>query len=159
MGRFEAGLWKALRSNTFFPTPDVIEKACETIRASLVNPRAAIDEINAMVAHKAAHPELYETSEEEREMAKKINERFGMERPKVIDTTPVMMSCPHCSQELPVAPNIRFWTVEELRGYADVLESNQAIAAANREAEKATRSQQIVNALDSVACENAGLVR
>lgn len=62
--------------------------------------------------------------------------KLGMDRkPNVIDTTPITMLCPHCSQELPVAPNIRFWTVQELRAYADVLERNQAIAAANREAE------------------------
>jgi hypothetical protein len=63
-----------------------------------------------------------------------LNGKYNLTKPKVIDTTPVMQACPHCSQELPVGPNIRFWTPEELRAYADVLERNQAIAAANRAA-------------------------
>jgi hypothetical protein len=66
-------------------------------------------------------------------------EQLGIGRKKIIDTTPVIMSCPHCFGELPVAPNIRFWTISELRAYADVLERNQAIAAANREASLAAQ--------------------
>lgn len=63
-----------------------------------------------------------------------LNEKHSLDRPKVIDTTPVLMACPHCSKELPVAPNIRFWTPMELRDYADSVESVQKIAAANRAA-------------------------
>jgi hypothetical protein len=68
------------------------------------------------------------TSEPDGEMLRRIeslNGKHNLTKPRVIDTTPVMQACPHCSQELPVSPNIRFWTVDELRSYADALENNQ----------------------------------
>ncbi len=83
------------------------------------------------------------TTEPDGEMLRRIealNGKHNLTKPKEIDTTPVMLACPHCSQELPVGPNIRFWTPEELRSYADVLERNQAIAAANREASLAVQA-------------------
>ena len=62
-------------------------------------------------------------------------EKLGMDRkPKVINTTPVMECCPNCGAELPIAPNIRFWSVQEMRAFADVMEANQEIAKVNREA-------------------------
>lgn len=61
----------------------------------------------------------------------RLNEKFSLSKPKEIDTTPVMQACPHCSQELPVGPNIRFWTPEELRSHADVLESNKTKQVVN----------------------------
>jgi len=45
---------------------------------------------------------------------------------------PVMVTCPHCSEELPVPQNIRFWDPEELRAQADRIEELRRIAAANR---------------------------
>lgn len=60
-----------------------------------------------------------------------LNEKFGMKKKKEIDTTPVEMTCPHCSASLPVAPNIRFWTADELRTYADALDSLHAMAMEN----------------------------
>lgn len=116
-----------------WPAVGTIQEAIRGV-IRLRGDRRSIDAENERVAHFKANPEMYETPAEVAEMAKKINERFGFERPKVIDTTPVMQACPHCSQELPVGPNIRFWTPEELRSYANVLESNQAIASANRAA-------------------------
>jgi hypothetical protein len=77
------------------------------------------------------------TTEPDAEMLAKIeslNARFDLKKPKVIDTTPVLTCCPHCSQELPIAPNIRFWEPQQMREYADLVDSNRAIAAANRAA-------------------------
>lgn len=54
--------------------------------------------------------------------------RLGMDRKKPeIDTTPKMMTCPHCDKELPVNLNIRFWTSDELRQYADALDKAKEI--------------------------------
>lgn len=56
-----------------------------------------------------------------------VAERLQMDRkPKEIDTAPRMMTCPHCSHDLPVAGNIRFWTTDELRKYADELDMARA---------------------------------
>jgi hypothetical protein len=99
----------------------------------------ALERINARFAHYRDHQELYFSDPELQEKTAELAKKFSIEKPKEIDTTPVMMNCPHCSQELPVGPNIRFWTPEELRSYANVLESNQAIAAANREASLAAQ--------------------
>lgn len=98
--------------------------------------RKAIDEINAQRAHYEAHPELYCTTEEFAEAIKPLEEKFNMSRAKKheIDTTPVMLACPHCEKELPVNVNIRFWTPQELRNYADTLEEVQRLAAVNRAA-------------------------
>lgn len=64
-------------------------------------------------------------------------ERLGMDRKrKEIDTTPVMQACPHCNADLPVAPNIRFWTAAELRTYADTLDALHATAMENLENSK-----------------------
>jgi hypothetical protein len=41
--------------------------------------------------------------------------------------------CPHCHKHLPVATNIRFWSSQELRELADLVQKNEEIAAANRE--------------------------
>ncbi len=69
-------------------------------------------------------------------------EKLDLERkPKVIDTAPVMQECPQCHQELPVAPNIRFWSPEELRALADVMEANQEIARVNREKAQAAAAE------------------
>lgn len=132
MKRFEAGLWKALRNHDFFPTPGQIEDECEVIRKASVNPRSELDKINAQVAHAKAHPEEYVTTEEWAEVTAPLAKRFGLEKPKEIDLTPEMATCPHCSKELPVARNVRFWTPQEMRDYADVLEEVRAIADRNR---------------------------
>lgn len=62
-----------------------------------------------------------------------LNEKFGLKKEKEIDYTPVEMLCPHCSAALPVAPNIRFWSPDELRMQADALEEHHRIADANKE--------------------------
>jgi hypothetical protein len=63
-----------------------------------------------------------------------LNEKHSLSKPKVIDTAPVMLACPHCSQELPVGPNLRFMNPDELEMLANAMRRNQAIAAANRAA-------------------------
>lgn len=68
-----------------------------------------------------------------------LNSKFGLQKPKEpLQIDPVLMVCPHCQGELPVAPNIRFWEPEELRNLADVMEKNRSIAAANRAAHLAS---------------------
>jgi len=62
-----------------------------------------------------------------------INEKFGLQKRKVIDTTYVQMKCPHCDTELAVAQNIRFWTSDDLRKYADTLDNLHGIAMKNAE--------------------------
>lgn len=83
--------------------------------------RRAEEEYNAnaarQLAEDRANPEALE-----REIAA-IAERLNMDRKKPeISTEPQMMTCPHCSKDLPVNVNIRFWTSGELRRYADVLD-------------------------------------
>src|SRR6185312_4353533 len=132
MKRFEAGLWKALRSHDFFPTPNQIENACEEISATSANPRAALDKINAQIAHSKAHPELYVSKAEWSESVKSLEEKYHLQKPKEIDTTPQMLACPHCSKELPVAGNIRFWSGGELLEHGKLLKEMEAQAEANR---------------------------
>lgn len=123
---------------TAFPEEIVI---LEAVRGIARTRRAAEEEATKAKeweAYKARveaeRQELMSNPEEWNKTLNDAAERLGMGRKKVIDTTPVMQTCPHCSRELPVAPNLRFWRVLELREYADLLERNQAIAAANRAA-------------------------
>lgn len=92
----------------------------------------AIDAENERVAHYKAHPELYMTTEDWAEISAPLSEKFGFEKPKEIDLTPHMLTCPHCSKELPVAGNIRVWSPEELEDQAKVLREIRAIADRNR---------------------------
>lgn len=63
----------------------------------------------------------------------RMNEKFGLQKPKVIETTYVQMKCPHCDSELAVASNIRFWTSDDLRKHADTLDNLHRIAMKNVE--------------------------
>jgi hypothetical protein len=120
---------------TAFPESIVIQEAVRGVirsRRPSVEQEAADRWLDYIAKAKAEG-----VTEPDQEMLARIealNGKYDLTRPMVIDTTPVTMNCPHCSQELPVAPNLRFWTVEELRTYADALEGVQAAAAANRAA-------------------------
>jgi hypothetical protein len=61
-----------------------------------------------------------------------LNEKFGLERPKEIETTCTELVCPGCGLAQPVAGNIRNWTPDQLREHADVLEELALIADRNR---------------------------
>lgn len=62
-----------------------------------------------------------------------LNDRFNLERPKEITIDPpALVECPHCKETLPLARNLRFFSASELRDLADVVESNERIAANNR---------------------------
>lgn len=81
--------------------------------------------------------ELHANPEElERVIAAAADKVSFLGRKKIIDTTPQMVTCPHCSKELPVAQNIRFWSPEELQDYAEILKQVRAIADRNRAMEK-----------------------
>lgn len=80
MKRFADGLWRALRSSKFFPTPDVIEDACEEIRKEGVNPRAAIEAENARIKHFHDNPDLYMSKEEVGDMFNELLTKFGGSR-------------------------------------------------------------------------------
>ncbi len=116
---------------TAFPEVATIFEAIRGVRRGKADSKA-IEQENKRVAHYKANPDMYVSATEFAELVKPLNEKFGMEKPKVINTTPVEMLCPHCSQALPVAPNIRFWTPQELRTYADLVDENQRLADLNR---------------------------
>lgn len=128
----ELGMKRRAEGETAFPDiATILEAVRGATRASrpTVEQEAADRWLQYIAAAKAEG-----TSEPDGEMLRRIealNGKHNLIKPKVIDTTPVTMNCPHCSQELPVGPNIRFWTVQELRIYADVLESNQAKRVVN----------------------------
>lgn len=68
-------------------------------------------------------------------------ERLKMDRkPLEIDTAPQMLACPHCSKELPLASNLRFFTSEQLRDYADALEAAKALKSENISCADATKT-------------------
>jgi hypothetical protein len=96
--------------------------------------------------HREEHPEDFEpiTAADLEAMAAKLPS-FDYERPKakvqaqkpkdaVVPEKP-LLSCPHCSAELPVPQNIRFWTSSELRDHADTLDELQRLADKNRVAQ------------------------
>lgn len=99
--------------------------------------RRAIDDLNQMKSHKAAHPELYETPDEVKDMAARVAGKFGIKatqaKPfKEIDRSPELVLCPKCQFEQPVASNIRHWTAKELYEIAAVKEQSELIAERNR---------------------------
>ena len=82
------------------------------------------------------HPEEFETTDDIKALAAKLEAKIGFEQPKeIVITEPVMLACPHCSADLPVSPNIRFWTSDELRAHADTLDELQRMADKNRVAQ------------------------
>lgn len=89
----------------------------------------ALNEIKAREQHFRDNPEMYETPAEVKEMVGKLAARFNMDKPKEpVDLSPVMMSCPHCNQDLPVAHNVRFWSIDELKAHVALLESSEYAA-------------------------------
>jgi hypothetical protein len=117
---------------TAFPEVATIREAIRGVKRGRAE-RSAIDKENARIAHFKAHPELYETSEELKAMTKRIEEKFSFDAPRrEIEIQHREESCPHCQGVLPIASNIRFWSSEELRNLADVVQKNEQIAAANR---------------------------
>ncbi|WP_348269723.1 hypothetical protein P8936_16370 [Edaphobacter paludis] len=82
------------------------------------------------------HPEDFIADEQIKAYAEKLAAKVGFEQPKeLVIPDPVMLSCPHCSAELPVTQNIRFWTSSELRAHADTLDELQRLADKNRVAQ------------------------
>jgi hypothetical protein len=122
---------------TAFPDIGTVLQAVRRI----INPRyqrIALDEINARALHREANPEMYITDDETKAMVDRLAAKHGMratKKPEVRDYKEEL--CPHCHKHLPVATNIRFWSSQELRDLADVVEKNEKIAAANRESNRA----------------------
>jgi hypothetical protein len=124
--------------------PDVgnmLERIRAIIRSRRPSPEEA-DSAKWLAYLEAAKAEgITEPDAEMLERIAALNEKHGLAKaPKVIDTTPVLLCCPHCSQELPIAPNIRFWEPEELEALAGTMRSNRALAAANRAASLAAQA-------------------
>lgn len=121
---------------TAFPDVDTV---LESIRGVIRGRRVveASNERDRMweerVKYCQEHPEEREMNAEVMKQVEELNAKFGFEKPKEIDTTPTMMTCPHCSAELPVAQNIRFWEPEEMRAQADRIEALRAMATKNAE--------------------------
>jgi hypothetical protein len=121
---FRDGLWKALHSSNFFPDPLDIEEQCQSI-AQEANAARALARIKA-------EEKAFKDSGEERtnvaDLMRSVMQKVGSKPAPA----PVMLACPHCSAELPVTQNIRFWTSEELRSHADTLDELQRMADKNR---------------------------
>ena len=72
-------------------------------------------------------------------------ERLGIGRkPKAVEK--VIECCPSCGTELPIPANLRFWSPQEMRDFADVMEANAEIARVNREATQKA-AEEIVEAV------------
>lgn len=131
---FRDGLWKALRSSSFFPDPSDIEEQCISIRKE-ENAGKALAKI------KAEEQAFRESGEERTNVGALILDvlsRSGKEVPKAkAIPEPKIENCPHCSKPLPIVSNIRFWTAKELYEYAALKEESERIAEMNREANKA----------------------
>jgi hypothetical protein len=136
---FAAGLWKALSASKFFPDPLDIDEQCRRIK------RAELDG-KALAKIKAADKAFADSGEPRvnvAEMVREVAEKLGkpITQAKEIDLTPVMVCCPACSYELPMSPNIRLWSLEELRDYVLIMGENKAIADRNREASMAAKQE------------------
>jgi len=99
--------------------------------------RRAIEELNRVKAHKDAHPELYETPAEVKEMAEKIADKFGIkaskEKPReFVVANPDPVNCPHCGEMLPLGANYRMMEPAEMHRLADVMTELAVIAERNR---------------------------
>ena len=80
-----------------------------------------------------AEEQAWKASGEERTNVADLMRTVLQKKAEKKEPPPVMMTCPHCSHDLPISQNIRFWSAEELRNHADVLEECERIAAKNRE--------------------------
>jgi hypothetical protein len=136
---FAAGLWKALSASKFFPDPLDIDEQCRQIRRAEVD-SAAIKKLNAEEAEwrRSGEPRTNVA-----DLMRDVSERVGKPLPqaKEIDLTPVMVCCPACNYELPMSPNIRLWSLEELRDYVLIMGENKAISDRNREASMAAKQE------------------
>lgn len=94
----------------------------------------------AELRRRRTHPEEFEAfgPADIEALAKKSAGKFSFDRPKQAE--PVVKTCPHCSEVLPLPANMRFWTSDEVAAFAKLLASNERIAAANREANKAVNA-------------------
>jgi len=137
----EAGL-KAISSRrraegeTAFPEIQAIVEECQAAsrnrRIAAQRERRIADEA-AERRRRITHPEDFVADDEIKAMAEKLSAKIGFDQPKeIVIPAPVMLTCPHCSAELPVSPNIRFWNAEELRSHADTLDELQRMADKNR---------------------------
>lgn len=125
--------WEPRREGeTAFPDAPAMVAAVKKLKAARRDGEALAKE-NARVADFKENPDKYLSREEVAELNKEIAEKFSFERRHIINTDPVMQACPHCQKDLPIAPNIRFWSPSELRSYADTLEGVQNAAKANRD--------------------------
>lgn len=62
-----------------------------------------------------------------------MNEKFSLKKPKEIALPQYNeVRCPHCSELLPLATNMRLWTAEEMHAVANTLEDLAVIAERNR---------------------------
>lgn len=79
------------------------------------------------------HPEDFETTDDIKALADKLAAKIGFEQPKeIVIPPPVMLACPQCNFELPVAANMRFWSSEEIFEYAKLKQECERIADKNR---------------------------
>lgn len=142
MTDIEAGL-KAISSvrradgETAFPE---IQAIVEAAQKSSRDRRIAADRERRMADEAAErrrrrdHPEDFIADDEIKAMADRLAAKVGFEEPKeIIIPDPVMYTCPQCSFEHAVPPNLRFWTAEECRRHADVLDELDRIADKNRQ--------------------------
>lgn len=74
---------------------------------------------------------IFEPDAEALDLISRLNEKFGLERPREIETKHFILCCPKCSFEMPVAGNIRCWTSDELRAHAATLDEMHKMAMAN----------------------------
>lgn len=122
---------------TAFPDTDTILEAIRGVirERRVVEASSERDRIwEQRVKYCQEHPEEREMNAEVLNQVERLNAKFGFDKPKEVELPhPVMMACPHCSAELPVAQNIRFWTSEDLRNHADILDNLHAIAMENAE--------------------------
>jgi hypothetical protein len=126
---------------TAFPAlAAVLEAVRGVIRASKPSEEQASANRYLRYVEAAKAEGVSKPDEEMQAAIDKMSAKFGFEKKKFIDTTPVLLCCPHCSQELPIAPNIRFWEPEELEALAGTMRSNRALAAANRAASLAAQA-------------------
>lgn len=140
IARFSEGLWKVLRSSQFFPVPGQIEDQCNAIKNTERNPFAAIEAINARYEHFKKHPEMYEIDPDTRVRIERLQKKLGIQKAtESVVSEYREETCPHCSKALPVAQNIRFWTGQQLRDLADVVDNNDQIAADNRAMNKVSQ--------------------
>lgn len=123
---------------TAFPDCDTVKRV---VRGAGRNRRTA-EERERRMADEAAerrrretHPEEFEpiTPADLEAMAEKLpNFEYTLPKEKVIPE-PKMETCPHCSKNLFVSTNIRFWSAKELYEMAVLKEELERIAAKNRE--------------------------